>query len=206
MAGSRDRNRKKIQGKGLFGRVEPVQRNRGKKLNSKEGFTVVNGRLVSANDVGALLRQASSTVEARKSSKGQRKEVKTTQRRFTMKRLGNTSLSSNKQRAKRGAYQNNRLVISTNDDSSNKVLLFNNLELGVNHETLKNVLEDLSNASIARVRVTDLPSGSAMANVWLSRPNAEELERVRKFFDGALVDGRTIKVSTTSEFGSKLAY
>ncbi|QLQ79643.1 hypothetical protein HG537_0C02900 [Torulaspora globosa] len=188
MAAHHNRQRRVKPGKSLFGRIEP---NRIGTRNKKEGLSVVNGRLVTTNDVGVLLRQASRTVEARKTSSGRRR-------------------GSIKNRTKPGPVittsEKNKLVISTNTDATDKLLLFNNLELGVNQESLKSVLEELSNTSIARVRVRDLPSGSATANVWLARPTAEELERVRKFFDGALVDGRTIKVSTVADSDTKLSY
>lgn len=202
MAANRDRQKQRKQGKSLFGRIEPNPIGRRKSSNKKEGLTVVNGRLVSCNDVGVLLRQASSTVEARRSSRGGRmalkKSVSLRKTREKQRSMATTT--------RRTGNQHNELVISTNNDTTDKILLFNNLELGVNQESLKSVLEELSNASIARVRVRDLASGSAMANVWLARPNVEELERVRKFFDGALVDGRTIKVSIVSDSDNKLAY
>lgn len=197
MAANRDRKRRVKPGKSLFGRIEP-NRIGSRKSNKKEGLSVVNGRLVSSNDVGVLLRQASRTVEARKTSSGRRKAVKVTRKRAKPAPVVATT--------ERNGNRHNKLVISTNSDATDKLLLFNNLELGVNQESLKSVLEELSSASIARVRVRDLPSGSATANVWLARPTAEELERVRKFFDGALVDGRTIKVSTVADSDTKLSY
>lgn len=204
MAAGRDRQRQKKPGKSLFGRIEPNPIGGRKKSNKKEGLTVVNGRLVRSNDVGVLLRQATTTVEARKASNGRRKVVKVSQKSLTTrKRVKPAAVAAT---TRRNGNQHNKLIISTNNEVTDKLLLFNNLELGVNQDSLKSVLEDLSNANIARIRVRDLPSGSATANVWLARPTADELERVRKFFDGALVDGRTIKVSTVADSDTKLSY
>ncbi|QLL32768.1 hypothetical protein HG536_0D02900 [Torulaspora globosa] len=202
MAANRDRQRQAKPGKSLFGRIEPNRIGSRKRSNKKQGLSVVNGRLVSSNDVGVLLREASRTVEARKTPGGRRRAVKVTQG-STRKRAKPGPVITT---TERNGNRHNKLVISTSSDVTDKLLLFNNLELGVNQESLKSVLEELSNTSIARVRVRDLPSGSATANVWLARPTAEELERVRKFFDGALVDGRTIKVSTVADSDTKLSY
>lgn len=202
MASGRDKRKPRAQGKSLFGRIEPNQAKKSRRSSAKQGYTVVNGKLVSSNDVGALLRQATSTVEGRKAHNGKKRQVKVTQKSVTVKR----TVKSEPSRFSAGRRQPNNLVISTNEDLTRKLLVFNNLELGVNQDNLKSVLEELSNASIAKVRVRDLASGSSTANVWLSRPTAGELERVRKFFDGALVDGRTIKVSAVAESSAGLSY
>lgn len=198
MASGRGKRKQNLQGKSLFGRIKPNPIGKAQKSSAKQGYNVVNGKLVSSDDVGALLRQAATTVESRKSHNGKKRQVKITQRTVTMKRSAKSGPARRREA--------NKLVISTNEDFARKLLVFSNLELGVNQENLKSVLEKLSNASIAKVRVRDLPSGSSTANVWLSRPNPGELERVRKFFDGALVDGRTIKVSTVSESAAGMSY
>lgn len=219
MADFRKSVRQQSRGKSLIGRVKPNERQRTKKAEPKEGFTVVNGKLVSANDVGVLLRQATSVVEARKSlqNKGKNRNATTRFNNTPARELGNDRVNANRGRTSKTTRNNNairtpqrknnnRLVISTNKDAPENLLLFNNLALGVNQESLKSVLQKLSSAHIARVRVKDLPSGSATANVWLARPSSEELERVRKIFDGALVDGRTIRVQTVSQSSQSLSY
>ncbi|CCD23477.1 uncharacterized protein NDAI_0B04430 [Naumovozyma dairenensis CBS 421] len=105
-----------------------------------------------------------------------------------------------------GYDSNNNLVISTNTNAADRVLVLYNLTLGVNAGNLKAVLQRLSNVKIAHVRVKDLPSGSATANVWLLHPTMEELERVRKIFHGALVDGRTIQVLIASSSAKSFSY
>lgn len=208
MASGRDKHRQKSKGKSLFGRIEPNQTGKAKRPSGKQGYTVVNGKLVSSNDVGALLRQAATTVERRKGHSAKKGQITVTQKSTNVKKTvkSRPTRPSRPSRPIKSHGAPNNLVISTNEDVSRKLLVFSNLELGVNHDNLKSVLEELSNASIARVRVRDLPSGSSTANVWLSRPTAGELERVRKYFDGALVDGRTIKVSTVPEASAGLSY
>lgn len=219
MANIRKRGKEQGRGKSLIGRIQPYKRQQTKKAEAKEGFTVVNGRLVSANDVGVLLREATSVVEARKSlqNKGKNRNAKQRFANPIARELDSDRVNTSRGRTSKPTQNikairttqrknNNRLVISTNKDTPENLLLFNNLALGVNHESLKSVLEKLSSANIAKVRVKDLPSGSATANVWLARPSSEELERVRKLFDGALVDGRTIRVQTVPQSSQSLSY
>lgn len=215
MAGIRRKHLKHINGKSLIGRITPVDRvEANKKQERKEGYTVVNGKLVSTSDVGVLLRQATSKVEARKfvQSKKKNKLEKTGPKNGMKFKREESSSRYLQSKRDRGNIKNhsrkpeNTLVISTDSDVSNKVLLFQNLALGVNQESLKTVLQQLSDAHISKVRVRDLPSGSATANVWLINPNSQELERVRKLFDGALVDGRTIKVTAVPESSRNLSY
>ncbi|CDF91968.1 uncharacterized protein ZBAI_02937 [Zygosaccharomyces bailii ISA1307] len=182
-ANSRSNRRHPHSGKKLIDRIVPVGRSLPKREPAKEGFKVVNGRLVGANDVGALLREASSTVENRK--------------RRNRNAIGNSrDPSPNKSKDKK---KGKRLVISTHSEATNKLLVLQNLALGVNQESLKIILQKLSHARISKVRVKDLPSGSATASVWLAHPTVQELERVRRLFDGALVDGRIIQVVTMSD-------
>lgn len=216
MAGTRARQSKQTRGKSLIGRITPNDRNRiAKKPETKRGFTVVNGKLVSADDVGVLLRQATSRVESRKLSqvKNSRGPRNNSPKNGLKQKDDLSNRNSKPQKGEKNKIrkwstlkEERQLVISTNSDVSDRVLLFKNLALGVNQESLKAVLQQLSSARISRVRVKDLPSGSATANVWLSNPNIQELERVRKLFDGALVDGRTIQVATVTESSQKLSY
>lgn len=125
----------------------------------------------------------------------------------------NTSWSSNTPNGKKQRQQfdgemesGSQLVISTNSDASDKLLMLFNLTLGVNHENLKNVLQNLSQVPIAHVKVRDLPSGSATAKVRLAYPTTQSLEKVRKLFHGALVDGRRIQVVIASDESTHLSY
>lgn len=181
-ANSRSNRRHSHSGKKLIDRIVPVGRSPPKREPVKEGFKVVNGRLVGANDVGVLLREASSTVENRK--------------RRNLNTKANSRDPPNKSKGKK---KGKRLVISTNSEATNKLLVLQNLALGVNQESLKIILQKLSHTRISKVRVKDLPSGSATASVWLAHPTLQELERVRRLFDGALVDGRVIQVVTMSD-------
>ena len=102
--------------------------------------------------------------------------------------------------------QPNNLIFSTHTDASDKMLAIYNLTLGVNSENLKRVLSKIGGVEIKSVKVRDLPSGSSTATVTLTRPTTEELERVRKLFHNAIVDGRTIQVSVVSNANTSFSY
>ncbi|CCH58955.1 hypothetical protein TBLA_0B01120 [Henningerozyma blattae CBS 6284] len=238
----------------LLGRIQPLDGSspngtntkKNRKTNEKEGYKVVNGKLVSSNDVGVLLREAAKTV-ARKSNNaistsrnnnnvsGRKMALqKNSSRNNKINNNNNSTKPNNRIRINRNNNQNqsrtknnnnqnnnirpqngaqppftngyNQLVISTNADASDKILVLYNLALGVKQENLKRILQKLSNSKIGRVRVRDLPSGSATASVRLLNATMEELEHVRSMFDGALVDGRTIQVLISSESSSQLSY
>ncbi|KAL3232457.1 Uncharacterized protein RNJ44_04373 [Nakaseomyces bracarensis] len=89
----------------------------------------------------------------------------------------------------------NQLVLSTSVDSNSaKILNIYNLTLGVDQLKLKEIIEEYGRTELSRVVVRDLPTGTAMASVHLAHPEDGELIRLQKFFNGATVDGRTIKV------------
>lgn len=254
----------------LLDRVTPVK---GKLIgvkkegSSNNGFKVVNGRLLSASDVGVLLREAGSSrqggrrnaspknakqssaaasriqkardalVQQNKSNRRRATIVST--RRVTTSgtsrrvRNNNDVATSNNTRNNNNARRNNnnrqqkqnpvrrntqnrssegsnrmqnQLVISTHTSAADKILVLYNLALGVKQENLKKILQKISSCQISKIRVRDLPSGSATATVSLLNANLDELERVRSLFDGALVDGRTIQVLISSASVSAMAY
>ncbi|EHN02057.1 YHR127W-like protein [Saccharomyces cerevisiae x Saccharomyces kudriavzevii VIN7] len=255
MARNRINSKKNIQGKRLIDRVVPMDKikkadtfKRAPVKNAKEGFSVVNGKLVSSNDIGVLLREAQGAVDKRNNvlQGNKRNRVRTNKNSnsgHSVNVSDSNDLSNARGRAGREPFSNKRgqkikntnnsdysrvfstsngrkqrqqfggemqggsqLVISTNSDASNKLLMLFNLTLGVNNENLKNVLEDISQVQIAQIRVRDLPSGSATAKVRLAYPTTQSLEKVRKLFHGALVDGRRIQVVIASDESSNLSY
>ncbi|CAI4051924.1 hypothetical protein N7582_005320 [Saccharomyces uvarum] len=255
MARSKANSKKNAGGKRLIDRVVPMDQikkattpKRTPVKHTKEGFSVVNGKLVSSNDIGVLLREAQGAIDKRnnvpqgikkngirtnnKSNNRHQINVITgpgwgdaheaSERGPSSKRRSrkansinnmNTSWSSNTPNGKKQRQQfdgemesGSQLVISTNSDASDKLLMLFNLTLGVNHENLKNVLQNLSQVPIAHVKVRDLPSGSATAKVRLAYPTTQSLEKVRKLFHGALVDGRRIQVVIASDESTHLSY
>lgn len=71
MARNRTTSKKNVQSKRLIDRVVPMDKIKkvgvAKKTveHTKEGFSVVNGKLVSSNDVGVLLREAQGAIDKR---------------------------------------------------------------------------------------------------------------------------------------------
>ncbi|CCD25619.1 uncharacterized protein NDAI_0F03010 [Naumovozyma dairenensis CBS 421] len=101
----------------------------------------------------------------------------------------------------------NQLVLSTDVPAdSDKILVFHNLTLGVDQESLKKILQTLVETEVAKIRVRDLPNGSSIANIWLANNTLIELERVRDHFHKATVDGREISVLIAADPSNTLAY
>lgn len=242
MARNRTTSKKNVQSKRLIDRVVPMDKIKkvgvAKKTveHTKEGFSVVNGKLVSSNDVGVLLREAQGAIDKRTnvSQRNRKKGIKNnrphkdinsspgwgnahrgtdwqSEKANGMNRANNsrnftTNIKLQRQHFGEEIQGGSQLVISTNSDASDKLLMLFNLTLGVNQENLKNVLENISQVQIAQIRVRDLPSGSATAKVRLAYPTTQSLEKVRKLFHGALVDGRRIQVVIASDESSHLSY
>lgn len=243
MARNRTTSKKNVQSKRLIDRVVPMDKIKkvgvAKKKtveHTKEGFSVVNGKLVSSNDVGVLLREAQGAIDKRTnvSQRNRKKGIKNnrphkdinsspgwgnahrgtdwqSEKANGMNRAKNsrnftTNIKLQRQHFGEEIQGGSQLVISTNSDASDKLLMLFNLTLGVNQENLKNVLENISQVQIAQIRVRDLPSGSATAKVRLAYPTTQSLEKVRKLFHGALVDGRRIQVVIASDESSHLSY
>ncbi|CAI4039502.1 hypothetical protein SMKI_08G1690 [Saccharomyces mikatae IFO 1815] len=248
MARNRSNGKKNVQGKRLIDRVIPMDKvakvsipKKTPAERTKEGFSVVNGKLVSSNDIGVLLREAQGAIDRRNNvsqKKKKRKGIHSNRNANDRKQINiNTStewsngpqeLKWTPSEIKRGQKLNDinkfhdsrgfdisngevqrrssQLVISTNSDASDKLLMLFNLTLGVNHKNLKDILESISQVQIAQIRVRDLPSGSATAKVRLAYPTTQSLEKVRKLFHGALVDGRRIQVVIASDESSHLSY
>ncbi|KAL3230517.1 Uncharacterized protein RNJ44_00966 [Nakaseomyces bracarensis] len=252
MARKTETKNNKYAGKSLvdrIGRVNNVKTT--PKLEKKNkavtaGLTVVNGKLLKADDLGVLLRAAGTkSTNETKSKKAVKPSQPTEISRATIRAIKRERLRNNLNSTKgrqarspmvrksklreavitannvrssrslqaagsgsRASYSNtgNTLVISTNTAATDKSLILYNLTLGVNQNNLRRILENLASVSIKRVRVRDLPTGSATAHVWLNNATIEELERVRKLFHGALVDGRTIQVVISSESNNNLSY
>ncbi|CCE63683.1 hypothetical protein TPHA_0F02010 [Tetrapisispora phaffii CBS 4417] len=117
-----------------------------------------------------------------------------------------TKNTRNKDQYFKAGSNYNQLIINTDIDNSDKILIFYNLALGIKQDSLKQIIERLSGISIKKVRVKDLATGSSTAQVWLSNPNIPDLEKIRTQFDSALVDGRTIQVLLSSESTRTLVY
>lgn len=162
---------------------------------------VVNGKLLCANDVGVLLRDA-----AKKTGTPPPKKSKVRAGRVNEKRraLAITRGADPKRPLK--PYGNN-LVISMKKAASSNFLRLRNLPLGTNSEDLKATVEQISQMVVNKVKLVDLPSGSVTAELWLQTAVGDDLEKVRTQFHNAEVDGRriSVEVASSSEISEKVA-
>lgn len=209
----------RASGKSLLERISFTQ-SKPKGYNGKEGYRVVNGRLVGENDVGALLRDAADTVRERKlgrslrnhdvnrRSKHNRRTNQITNPRTIEIGTGNISDKGkntiNIRRASR--HKNRKLILTTNTNETKQFLVIQNLSPGVNQANLKDALERNGNIRITQLKVMDLATGSATANIYLHDSSQTELERIQKLFNSAEIDGRTVQIRIASETKNLLSY
>lgn len=182
---SKSKNTKQV-GKGgnsLFGRVGTQNNGRNvpqKKQNKKQtgisntgkkeaaaGLTFVGGKLVVAGD-------------SNKNKKQQNQQKR--------KKQNNISLN------KRDGSANKKLVISLKDSA--KCLKIRNLPVGTNPSHLQRVLQDLGSCKVVDLKVIDLPTGSAHAEVFAS---VSDLESLHKRLNQAEIDGRRILTEISSQ-------
>lgn len=190
---------------------------------AKRGYKVINGQLLSVNDVGVLLREAAERVARRRkmfyankppaiTTKLARKRrlLAMAKRRKEMLSLGlmnhEVTTPFYPDEPMRFNTRANRLVINTRSRADHKLLAIYNLNIGVNKDNLRKIIEKLGKTKLIELKVKDLLSGSAIGYATLERPTLAELQRVKEIFNGALVDGRTIKVDIITNSMAALAY
>ena len=98
------------------------------------------------------------------------------------------------------------MIIDTKSKAQNKLLAFYNLTIGVNAKNLKKIIEKLGSTKIVELKIKDLLSVSAIGYIVLENTTLQEMQRIRDMFNGALVDGRTVKVDIISTSMAALAY
>lgn len=188
-----------------------------RRRRTRRGYKVVNGQLLSVNDVGVLLREAAERVARRKklfyATNKPAMTTKLERRRRLMalarKRRRNIMMMMNPSPFDESLEFNtnpNRLIIDTKSKAQNKLLAFYNLTIGVNAKNLKKIIEKLGSTKIVELKIKDLLSGSAIGYIVLENTTLQEMQRIRDMFNGALVDGRTVKVDIISTSMAALAY
>lgn len=225
-----------------------------RRKRQKTGYKVVNGQLLSVNDVGVLLREAAERVARRRklfyASNGpaittklarKRRMITFARRRRAMRMNGMDDMMEDMmenmigEKARRNLLsrkigmnrmdnmmdfpqfpraveysqfntRHQRLVIDTNSRADNNVLAIYNLTIGVNANNLKKIIEKLGKTKILELKIKDLLSGSSLGYATFENTTLKELQRVKDVFNGALVDGRTIKVDIFSTKMAALAY
>lgn len=100
----------------------------------------------------------------------------------------------------------NRLVINTNSKVNDQILVIYNLTIGTNGNNLKKIIQNLSRTKVADLIVKDLPTGSAVAYITINNQTVDALQKLKDFFNGALIDGRTVKVEIISKAIAGLTY
>ncbi|AGO13207.1 AaceriAFR060Cp [[Ashbya] aceris (nom. inval.)] len=177
-------------GGSLFGRVGQQQRSAG--AAGAAGLRVINGKLVSADDVGAQLREfnrAHAGAASRRPRRARRvaREVRETRAVFSSSNYDD------------GAGRR-RLVVSLR--SGAQFLTIRNLPIGSRPERLKQVIEAQGLGRVAHLQTLDLASGSAVAEVHVAGADgARTLQQLVQRFHGAEIDGRrvTAEISSISE-------
>lgn len=164
--------------------------------SEKPGLRVVDGKLLSANDVGVLLRDAAKRTDAKKKPMKPRQGLKTTVRRtervVRRREPARASVPVPKPYGK-------DLYLSVSGHSSDaRFLRIRNLPLGSNSQVLTTLVENVTGAKVSKSSLVDLPSGSVTAELWLGNANNKLLADVRRQLDGANVDGRVVSVEISS--------
>lgn len=194
----------KYEGKSLLERMSLPNAGRNHKKtetgNSAVGLRVVNGKLLSANDVGVLLRDAEKRTNSRRSAGPKQRPVKKTitSTRRTERTITRREPARGKMATPKPYGKDLYLSVSGGKIDSG-FLRIRNLPLGSNSQVLEDLVENLTGVKISRSSLVDLPSGSVTAELWLSNADRRLLADVRSRLDGANVDGRVIfaEVSTT---------
>ncbi|AMD19371.1 HBR470Wp [Eremothecium sinecaudum] len=205
----------------LFGRIGTATKgNKNNEPRKKElegasnALRFINGRFVSANDVGVQLREFNNNIVGNGNSSNKKSLKKDAMMRRKLIAQQHASIpivpprtvfsSSNyddkEDISKTKKRKAKNLVISLRNGS--EFLGLRNLPVGVKKETLKKALEEHGTCRVSNIKVLDLPTGSATAEVHIvSESSGNELQRLVKQFHGAEIDGRVISadIRSTSE-------
>ncbi|CEP61834.1 uncharacterized protein LALA0_S04e01772g [Lachancea lanzarotensis] len=176
---------------------------KGSKSAKEVGLRVVAGRLVSANDVGVLLREAAArTTPVHKNlKKGVKRNEKNGLNSGAGKRL-ETKLqrretARNRERAHVQPYGKD-LYLTVNTSSEVRFLRLRNLPLGSDSLSLTQAVEKIAGVAVQKTSVVDLPSGSVTAELWLQSSDDRALVEAQKRLDRANVNNRVISAEIVS--------
>ncbi|SCU87784.1 LAFA_0E08790g1_1 [Lachancea sp. 'fantastica'] len=192
-------------GKTLLERIQmsrKVDNSKGRSKSPKDvGLRVVGGRLVSADDVGVLLREAAArTTPAPKAAKRtarknggnivhNNKRVETTVQRREAAR--------SRDRARVQPYGKD-LYLTVNTSSESRFLRLRNLPLGSDSQSLAQAVERIAGVAVQKTSIVDLPSGSVTAELWLQSSDGRVLVEAQKRLDRANVNNRVISAEIVS--------
>ncbi|SCV02888.1 LAME_0H06018g1_1 [Lachancea meyersii CBS 8951] len=199
---------------GMAKKVEKGNRNNNSGSIKDVGLRVVNGRLVSANDVGVLLREAAARTEpAHKNAKRAQqngKSVRLVNARTVKQRTSATGtvtrVESSVQRREmarsrdRAAVQpyGKDLYLTVNTAAQMRFLRLRNLPLGSDSQSLAEAVEKIAGVAVQKTSIIDLPSGSVTAELWLQSSDARVLSEAQKRLDRANVNNRVISAEICS--------
>lgn len=192
---NRPQGRNTYKGKSLLERIGVPKNTRDTKVGktpASNGLRVVNGKLLHANDVGVLLRDAANRTSKKPTTVFRERKPNKDLRQRTMKKL-----QVSRPRPAPQPYGKN-LYISLKSSATNEFLRIRNLPLGSNSQELTKIVENISHSKLSKINVIDLPSGSVTAEVWFSKSNSHMLSDVQKRLNRANVDGRVVFAEVAS--------
>ncbi|SCU80239.1 LAMI_0B01332g1_1 [Lachancea mirantina] len=160
----------------------------------KDGFRVINGKLVSASDVGLLLREIQSK-NAPKKAKFANRERKP----FEVEDSNRKQQVTKSSRPAPKPYGSS-LYVSLSSQRAAEFLRIRNLPIGTDSQALIVFVEKLSPAKVLKMNLVDLPSGSGIAELWFEKSSVSLLRTIQRKVDRANVDGRVVfaEIASTS--------
>lgn len=164
--------------------LERAEKAKAEKAKAKTGLTFLGGKLVLAADLQGNKMKASSDKN--------KQQIQSNKRVNLLHNLKNRARS--KQRNNSDNSNNKKLVISLKE--SLKCLKIRNLPIGTNPSNLQRVLQQMGNCKVTDLKVIDLPTGSAHAELFASNM---DLETLHKRFNQAEIDGRRILTEISSQ-------
>ncbi|SCU85561.1 LADA_0D08262g1_1 [Lachancea dasiensis] len=207
-----------FQGKSLLERMgisqKPMKSNKDSVNSKNMGLRVVDGRLVDANDVGALLRDAAARTESRNGStkqshkrgnNGQMVRAQSTKGRLTTTKNGRRvektvqrrEVARSRDQAAVKPYGKD-LYLSLSTSPETRFLRLRNLPLGSDSNSLARTVEQIAGVAVQKTSIIDLPSGSVTAEIWLQSSDSSILAKTQKRLHHANVDNRVISAEIAS--------
>ncbi|SCU96028.1 LANO_0E12222g1_1 [Lachancea nothofagi CBS 11611] len=207
-------------GKSLVERLGILKTSEKPRNNSRKssnvGLRVVDGRLLHANDVGVLLREAAARTESHNGETRGQKSIRMAKAKlhkpFAKDAPLTTTIGTGKRVEKivrRRETARNRdqtalqpygkdLYLSVGTTPDSRFLRLRNLPLGSDSSSLTRIVEKVAGVVVQRASIMDLPSGSVTAELWLQNSDTQALNEAQRRLDRANVNNRVISAEIAS--------